>query len=64
MTFQFTSQHQLFIQRMLESQEQEQKGYELLLAKPYFFEFFDHLRGAGLFDASRVSGPIPSGDAG
>jgi len=64
MTFQFTSQHQLFIQRMLESQEQEQKGYELLLAKPYFFEFFDHLRGAGLFDASRVSGPIPSGDEG
>jgi hypothetical protein len=64
MTFQFTSQHRLFIQRMLESQEQEQKGYELLLAKPYFVEFFDHLRDAGLFDASRAPGPIPSEDPG
>lgn len=64
MTFQFTTQHQLFIQRMLENQEQEQKGYELLLAKPYFIDFFDHLREAGLFDASRVPGPIPSGEPG
>jgi len=64
MTFQFTTQHRLFIQRMLESQEQEQKGYELLLAKPYFIEFYDHLRDAGLFDASRAPGPISSEDPG
>ena len=64
MTFQFTTQHQLFIRRMLESQEQEQKGYELLLAKPYFALFFDHLRDAGLFDASRAPGPIPSDEPG
>lgn len=60
MTFQFTTQHRLFIERMLESQEQEQKGYELLLAKPYFLEFFNHLRDAGLFAASRAPGPIPT----
>ena len=64
MTFQFTTQHKLFIQRMLESQEQEQKGYELLLTKPYFALFFDHLRDAGLFDASRSPGPIPSDEPG
>lgn len=64
MTFQFTTQHQLFIQRMLESQEQEQKGYELLLAKSYYVDFFDHLRNAGLFDASRVPGPVPSDEPG
>lgn len=64
MTFQFTTQHRLFVQRMLESQEQEQKGYELLLEKPYFVDFFDHLHDAGLFDASRAPGSIPSDEPG
>lgn len=64
MSFQFTSQHALFIQRMLESQEQEQKGFELLLQKNYFAEFFDHLKEAGLFHPSRAPGPQPAHEPG
>lgn len=64
MTFLFTTQHELFIQRMLENEEQEKKGYELLLEKEYFVEFFDHLQAAGLFDASRTPGPQPASEPG
>lgn len=60
MTFLFTSQHELFIKRMLENEEQEKKGYEILLTKEYFAEFFDHLQAAGLFDENRTPGPQPA----
>ncbi|MCZ2152284.1 MAG: hypothetical protein LC114_00035 [Bryobacterales bacterium] len=49
---------------MLESQEQERKGFELLLQKDYFAEFFDHLKDACLFDASRAPGPQPAHEPG
>lgn len=62
MTFLFTTQHELFIKRMLENEEQEKKGYELLLKKEYFAEFFDRLQAAGLFDASRTPGPQPASE--
>ena len=64
MTFVFTTNHQLFIQRMLENEEQEKKGYELLLEKEYFADFFDHLQAAGLFAASRPLGPQPASKPG
>lgn len=64
MTFLFTTQHELFIKRMLENEEQEKKGYELLLKKEYFAEFFDRLQAAGLFDASRTPGPQPASEPG
>lgn len=64
MTFVFTTNHQLFIQRMLENEEQEKKGFELLLEKEYFADFFDHLQAAGLFAASRPLGPQPASKPG
>lgn len=64
MTFVFTTNHQLFIQRMLENEEQEKKGYELLLEKEYFADFFDHLQAVGLFAASRPPGPQPTSKPG
>ena len=64
MTFVFTTNHQLFIQRMLENEEQEKKGYELLLEKEYFADFFDHLQAVGLFAASRPPGPQPASKPG
>lgn len=64
MTFVFTTNHDLFIRRMLENEEQEKKGYELLLKKEYFADFFDHLRAAGLFDVHRTPGPQPASEPG
>jgi hypothetical protein len=64
MIFLFTTQHELFIKRMLENEEQEKKGYELLLKKEYFAEFFDRLQAAGLFDVSRTLGPQPASEPG
>lgn len=64
MTFLFTTQHQFFIKRMRENEEQERKGYELLLKKEYFAEFFGHLQAAGLFDATRAPGPQPASEPG
>ncbi len=64
MSFVFTTQHQLFIQKMLESQEQEHKGFELLLSKDFFAEFFEHLLEAGLFNASRNLGPATAYEQG
>lgn len=64
MTFVFTTNHQLFIKRMLENEEQEKKGFELLLEKEYFADFFDHLKAAGLFAGSRTPGPQPASKPG
>lgn len=49
-----------FIKRMTEDEEYERRGFELLLKRPDFGEFFHALAQAGLFDPSRNLGPIPA----
>ena len=53
-----TTKMNLFIQRMMESEEQAQWGVELLLKREDFEEYFDHLGEAGLF----VPDPSKSGN--
>lgn len=64
MTVELTTKLKLFIQRMTESEEQAQWGYELLLKRPDFDEFFDHLKNAGLFGAEHNRGPLPADQPG
>jgi hypothetical protein len=48
-----------FIRMMTEDEEYERRGFELILKRPDFDNYFDALADAGLFDASRNLGPIP-----
>jgi len=62
MTLALTTKLKLFIHRMSESEEQAQWGFELLLKRADFEEFFDYLGNAGLFTANNpatvpVDGP-------
>src|ERR1700682_3641500 len=47
-----------FVQRMTQSSEQAQWGFELLLKRPNFADFFDHLRDYGLFNPANNPAPI------
>lgn len=60
MTFTLTTSHKRFIQRMTENEEQERKGYELLLKKDFYFEFFDAITAAALFAPERSPGIVPA----
>lgn len=64
MTVQLTTKLKLFIERMTKSEGQAQWGYELLLKRPDFDEFFDHLKDAGLFGAEHNRGPLPADQPG
>ena len=64
MTVELTTKLKLFIQRMTESEEQAKWGYELLLKRQDFDEFFDHLKNAGLFEAEHNRGPVPADQPG
>lgn len=64
MTVQLTTKLKLFIERMTKSEEQAQWGYELLLKRPDFDEFFDHLKNAGLFGVEHNRGPVPADQPG
>ncbi|MDF0665803.1 MAG: hypothetical protein P0119_06970 [Nitrospira sp.] len=64
MTLELTTKLKLFIQRMKEGEEQAQWGYELLLKRSDFDEFFDHLKNAGLFGAEHNRGPLPADQPG
>jgi hypothetical protein len=64
MTVQLTTKLKLFIERMTKSEEQAQWGYELLLKRPDFDEFFDHLKNAGLFGREHNRGPVPADQPG
>ena len=50
----------LFIQLMTENQEQAKRGFEILLKRQDFANFFDHLKEAGLFSPEYNSGPVPA----
>lgn len=64
MNLELTTKIRLFIQRMAESEEQAKWGYELLLKREDFEEFFDHLKNAGLFGAEHNRGPLPADQPG
>ncbi len=64
MTVELTTKLKLFIQRMSESEEQAQWGYDLLLKRANFDEYFDHLKNAGLFGAEHNRGPQPADQPG
>ena len=59
-----TSKRKWFIQRMSQGDEHAQWGFELLLKRPDFAEFFNHLDEAGLFSPSRNPAPVPSTEPG
>jgi hypothetical protein len=53
-----TSKQQAFVNLMTQDEEYERRGFELLLLRANFAEFFDALAAAGIFNPSRNSGPI------
>lgn len=59
-----TSNQKLFVKRMTTNEEEERQGYELIIAKGWEVEFFDHLLAAGLFDHQRSPGPKPAKEEG
>lgn len=64
MSTQLTTKHQLFVEKMRESDEQEQEGYRLLIERGMAAEFFDALESIGLFEEKRSLGPIPAKELG
>ena len=64
MTVQLTTKLKLFIERMTKSAEQAQWGYELLLKRDNFAEYFDFLNDAGLFCPEHNRGPQPADQPG
>ena len=58
MTVALTERLRLFLQRMTQSPEEAQWGFELLLKRPNFADFFDHLRDYGLFNPVNNPSPI------
>jgi hypothetical protein len=53
-----SSNQQAFIKLMTESPEQSRRGFELLLQRPHFEEFFDALVEANLFDPGSNPAPV------
>jgi hypothetical protein len=53
-----SSKHRAFIALMKNGEDNERRGFELLLQRPDFSIFFDALMENGLFDPSRNAGPI------
>lgn len=59
-----TAKQEAFIKYMTESDELSRHGFELLLQRPNFEQFFDALSEAGLFDPARNPGPVPAEEEG
>src|SRR5580692_10876215 len=55
-----TAKQESFIKHMTESEELSRWGFELLLRRGDFDQFFDAIKGAGLFDPSHNPAPIPA----
>lgn len=58
------SKLELFINRMLQNDEQMRWGFELLVKREDFTQFFDPLQAAGLFAAKRSPKPVPAKNPG
>lgn len=59
-----TANKQSSIKLMTKSDEHARRGFELLQARPGFEDYFDALKQAGLFDASRNPAPVPAAEPG
>jgi hypothetical protein len=57
-----STKQKLFIKRMTENQEQAKWGFEILLKRQDFADFFDHLIEANLFSPEYNSNPVPADD--
>src|ERR1700730_13855561 len=55
-----TAKQEAFIKYMTESDELSRHGFELLVQRHDFEQFFDALSEAGLFDPARNPGPVPA----
>ncbi|MDO9469896.1 MAG: hypothetical protein Q7J23_04100 [Nitrosomonas sp.] len=64
MTEQLTSKKKWFIRRMRESDEHAKWGFELLLKRQNFAEFFDYLNEAGFFKPECNPTPVPANEPG
>jgi hypothetical protein len=64
MSLVLSTKQKLFIKRMTENQEQAKWGFEILLKRQDFADFFDHLREVNLFSPKCNSGPVPTEDPG
>ena len=64
MSLVLSTKQKLFIKRMTENQEQATWGFEILLKRQDFADFFDHLIEANLFSPKYNSGPVPAEDSG
>lgn len=61
MTVELTWRRRQFLERMAENAEQAQWGFELLLKRENFADFFDHLRTFELFKPANNPAPIEDG---
>jgi hypothetical protein len=59
-----SSKEESFVRLMTTGPEYEQRGFELLLKRANFEEFFDALAAAGLFDPARNPAPVPGDQPG
>ncbi len=59
-----TAKQESFIKLMNESEELASGGFELLLSRPDYDQFFDDLIRAGLFDPRLNPAPIPMQEKG
>lgn len=59
-----TAKQESFITLMTKSDEHARRGFDLLLTKPGFENFFDTIAEAGLFDPSHNPAPVPAGEPG
>jgi hypothetical protein len=59
-----TAKQQAFINQMAENEELASHGFALLLKRDDFPTFFDALRDARLFEATRNPAPIPVAEEG
>jgi hypothetical protein len=53
-----SSKQQAFVKLMKDGEDYERRGFELLLRRADFSDFFDALADEGLFDPSRNLGPV------
>src|SRR5712691_3954033 len=59
-----TAKQESFVTMMTENDELSRRGFELLLKRTDFEQFFDPLRAAGLFDPKHNSPPVPAEEEG
>lgn len=59
-----TAKQESFIKLMSENEELARRGFELLLARTDYDQFFDPLSEAGLFDPAKNPAPVPAEEKG